>query len=213
MMSTSPSVPDSASRAKHVLLCVSGSVASVRGPALAVEMRALGLDVRVVATERARHFLPTDWGGSMSNETNGNAPAPQFVYTDAKEWGSWNALGDTVLHIELRRWADVLVIAPASANTLAKVAGGLADNLVTCVARAWPWGDKPVVIAPAMNTAMWTHPVTPEHLERVERYGARIVPPVAKVLACGDHGVGAMESPANIARVVSDVLTSTNGVT
>ena len=72
-------------------------------------------------------------------------------------------VGDPVAHIELRRWADALVIAPLSANTLAKAAAGMADGLLTCVLRAWDW-NKPALLAPAMNTAMWESPLTEAHL-------------------------------------------------
>lgn len=104
---------------------------------------------------------------------------------------------DPVLHIELRKWADVLVVAPCTANTLAKLAGGLADNLLTCVARAWEFGAggrvaKPFLLAPAMNTCMWEHPVTAQHLGTLQGWGVQVIPPIEKVLACGDKGVGAM---------------------
>ena len=87
------------------------------------------------------------------------------VFADADEW-RWQSRGDSVLHIQLRQWADVAVVAPLSANTLAKAALGLCDNLATCVLRAWDW-RKPLVVAPAMNTMMYEHPVTHEHLGRL----------------------------------------------
>src|SRR4029077_17517527 len=112
---------------------------------------------------------------------------------------------DLVLHIELRRWADLFVIAPLDANTLAKLANGLADNCLTCVWRAWN-PARPVVLAPAMNTLMWEHPLTARHLRQLATappaaavdQGARvdwinrteaslrIVPAQNKRLACGD---------------------------
>jgi phosphopantothenoylcysteine decarboxylase len=104
---------------------------------------------------------------------------------------------DGVLHVELARAADILLIAPLSANTLAKLALGLCDNLVTLVARCWPVGVKPMLVAPAMNTNMWAHPVTRGHLETLEGWGVRVMPPVVKLLACGDTGVGAM-SPVDV---------------
>ena len=71
---------------------------------------------------------------------------------------------DEVVHIELRRWADVLLVAPASANTVAKLAQGLCDNLLTCVARAWDFQENKLIVCPAMNTMMWEHPLTSRHL-------------------------------------------------
>ncbi|KXZ53881.1 hypothetical protein GPECTOR_6g799 [Gonium pectorale] len=131
-------------------------------------------------------------------------PCPQ----DEAEWRQWRSVGDPVLHIELRRWADVLLVAPLSANSLAKMAGGMADNLLTCVVRAWDF-RKPLLLAPAMNTAMWASPFTARHLETLQQVGAaaggapgggvRVIPPVSKRLACGDEGTGAMASPEDIA--------------
>ena len=103
------------------------------------------------------------------------------------------------------QWADVLVIAPLSANTLAKLAIGLCDTLLTCVFRAWDKGrrDKPIVVAPAMNTKMWEDPVTALHLGALrERYAIRTVGPVVKQLACKDVGMGAMAEPRDIAATV-----------
>lgn len=85
---------------------------------------------------------------------------------DEKEWLMWEKLGDEVLHIELRRWADAFVIAPLSANTLAKLANGLCDNALTCTARAWDPSEAPLIAAPAMNTVMWEHPLTSQQIVR-----------------------------------------------
>src|SRR5439155_5494214 len=133
---------------------------------------------------------------------------------------------DKVVHIELRRWADLLLVAPLDANTLAKLANGLADNCLTCVWRAWDRA-RPVVLAPAMNTLMWEHPLTGRHLRQLAAdagaEGApaemdlmgvvawlnarcpalRVVPPQSKRLACDDVGVGAMASLESIVGVVN----------
>lgn len=185
---------------RNVLLCLTGSVASVR---VANVYRALLStpsisNVVIVLTPSAKRFL-----------ANPPLPVSAIVIDDEADWTTWSALGDPVLHIELRNWADALVIAPLSANSLAKLAGGLCDNLVTCVARAWPIGTKPFVVAPAMNTAMWNHPITGAHLRTLQRaaFGVTVVQPVEKELACGDFGIGAMASPVDIASVVSDLLT------
>ena len=85
-----------------------------------------------------------------------------------------------MLHVDLREWADLLLIAPLGANTLAKLANGLCDDLLSCTARAWDL-DKPVVVAPAMNTAMWSHPMTAHHLAALRGvYDAAVVAPVSK---------------------------------
>ena len=98
---------------------------------------------------------------------------------------------------ELLDWAHILVMAPLSANTLAKLALGLCDNLVTRVARGWDM-SQPLILAPAMNTRMWKHPATARHVSMLQELGAVVVQPVAKKLACGDVGVGAMASVATI---------------
>ncbi|KAK7233058.1 phosphopantothenoylcysteine decarboxylase [Aureococcus anophagefferens] len=86
------------------------------------------------------------------------------VLSDADEWDAWQEIGDDVVHVELRKWADLLVVAPLSAKLrFAKLANGLCDDLLSCTARAWDF-DKPFVVAPAMNTAMWSHPLTATHL-------------------------------------------------
>jgi len=129
-------------------------------------------------------------------------------------------MGDPVLHIDLRDWADILVICPLSAHTLAKLAHGLSDDTLSCVARAWDFGHgtrpaKPVVLAPAMNTAMWEHPLTSSQLATVQTFWnvgraptnlIRIVAPQVKPLACGEVGTGALASVDVILRMVGDTL-------
>jgi phosphopantothenoylcysteine decarboxylase len=128
------------------------------------------------------------------------------------EWQGWNRMGDPVLHVELRDWADIVVIAPLSAHTLAKLASGLCDDTLTCVLRAWDFGHhverpaKYVVLAPAMNTAMWQHPLTQEQLQKIKSFSesdvVRIVPPMVKTLACGEVGQGAL---AEVTKIVTEV--------
>jgi len=101
-------------------------------------------------------------------------------------------IGDPILHIELRRWADIVLIAPCSANTLAKIATGTCDNLVTSLLRALA-PTTPTYVYPAMNTLMYEHPLTAQHVRTVrDVIGYHVVGPISKGLACGDVGVGAM---------------------
>ena len=213
----------------NVLLGVTGSVAAIRTPALFEELRRAGHAVKVVATQAALYFFdpvalaPADPARPERN--------PEVLILDADEWpgrgeGQRYRRDDPVLHIELRRWADVLVIAPLDANTLAKLASGLADNCLTCVWRAWD-PARPVVLAPAMNTFMWQHPLTGRHLRALgECAGApapgpgadadeliawingscpnlQVIAPQTKRLACGDVGVGAMADLDAILEAVS----------
>lgn len=204
-----------------MLVGATGSVAAVRVPALADALRAAGHAVKVVATDPALYFFDP-------------AAVTGAVFTDADEWpgradGRRYERGDRVVHVELRDWADVFVLAPLDANTLAKLAVGLCDNCLTCVWRAWD-PARPVVLAPAMNTRMWDHPFTRRHLRGLAAdFGAghipghlaapeliaqinarakllRVVPPVEKQLACGDVGVGGLAEVADIAAAAGDVL-------
>jgi phosphopantothenoylcysteine decarboxylase len=194
-----PELPSRSGSGSNVLLCVTGSVATVRvGNVYRALLACAGVaHVVVAATPAARRF-----------DADPPLPPPAVVLHDDADWAAWRALGDPVLHIALRDWADALVVAPLSANSLAKLAAGLCDNLVTCVARAWPVREKPFVVAPAMNTAMWNHPLTAAHLAtlRQPQFGVTVVPPVEKTLACGDTGVGAMASPEAVATAVARLL-------
>lgn len=102
----------------------------------------------------------------------------------------------------------MLVVAPLSANSLAKLANGLCDNLLTCIVRAWD-PAKPMLLAPAMNTLMWANPFTARHLNEVRSvYGAQVIDVVSKKLACGDVGAGAMASAGTI---IESVVTALGG--
>jgi phosphopantothenoylcysteine decarboxylase len=210
----------------RVVLGVTGSVAAIRTPALHAALCEHGHHVRVVATEPALYFFDPE---SLSPQPDqaGEAGSTPSLYRDRDEWpGTRYERGDPVLHIDFRNWADLLVVAPLDANTLAKFAIGLCDNFLTCLFRAWDF-TKPVILAPAMNTLMWQSPVTARHLgqllldhgrlsgllagwslETAPDHFARhapnliLVPPQAKRLACGDIGLGAMAEVTTIAEVV-----------
>ncbi|XP_053784838.1 phosphopantothenoylcysteine decarboxylase isoform X3 [Desmodus rotundus] len=150
------------------------------------------LEVAVVTTERAKHFYsPQD--------------IPVTLYSDADEWEMWKQRSDPVLHIDLRRWADLMLVAPLDANTLGKVASGICDNLLTCVIRAWD-RRKPLLFCPAMNTAMWEHPITSQQVGQLQAFGYVEIPCVAKKLVCGDQGLGAMAEVDTIVDKVKEVL-------
>lgn len=202
-----------------ILLGVTGSVAAIKTPELTTALMNANLDVHVVATDPAMYFF------------NPDALGCKFV-RDADEWpGAHYTRGDRVEHIELRKWADLFLIAPLDANTLAKLALGLCDNCLTSVWRAWDPG-KPVVLAPAMNTLMWENSFTRRHLRSIAAdfgaghipghldqdqlipimndrcKGLHVVAPVSKELACGDVGNGAMASVADIVKVTQTFLST-----
>jgi phosphopantothenoylcysteine decarboxylase len=204
----------------RIILGVTGSVAAIRIPELFATLRGAGHSVRVVATEPALYFFDA---AELVRDASDPLGGP--VFREADEWGGRSYLrGDPVLHIVFRDWAELLIVAPLDANTLAKFALGLSDNLLACLFRAWDF-NRPVVLAPAMNTLMWQSPVTLRHLRQLltdhgsdsagswslddaadvfARHAPRIVlvPPQAKRLACGDVGMGAMAEVATIAEAV-----------
>ncbi|BGO88899.1 hypothetical protein NBRC10512v2_000844 [Rhodotorula toruloides] len=180
----------------HVLLAVSGSVASIKAPLIVRELlKHDKVDVQVVATKSATHFFDaTEIEKAYSGRVR--------VWTDADEWAGWNQIGDPVLHIELRRWADVVLVAPCSANTLAKITSGICDNILTSFLRALPT-FVPVHLFPAMNTHMYSHPLTAKQLKMVqEELGYKVHGPIGKKLACGDIGIGAMTEWSDIVQLV-----------
>ncbi|ETV96286.1 hypothetical protein, variant [Aphanomyces invadans] len=183
----------------RVLLAASGSVAAVKIPALAVQLAAVA-DVRILVTKAATFFLDMAAAYDPVAHAAFDALALPILHDD-DEWSAWSSLGDPVLHIQLRDWADVLCIAPLSANTMAKLAHGLCDNLLTCVARAWS-PTKPVIVAPAMNTQMYQHRVTSSQLALLRSFGYTVVPPVSKTLACGEVGTSLAVECLLLIRVV-----------
>ena len=214
-----------------ILLGVTGSVATIRTPELYQSLCLAGHHVKIVATQASLYFF--DPGSINPADMNQVQRNREVVILDEDEWpgserGKRYERDDPVLHIELRRWADLFLIAPLDANTLAKLATGLADNCLTCVWRAWD-PTRPVVLAPAMNTLMWEHPLTIRHLRQlaadvragllpedlvvedlVDSINQRcpklhMVPPVSKRLACGDVGVGAMAEVSEIVRSISEM--------
>lgn len=158
----------------RILFALTGSVATIKLNDL-LHLLTKTSDVIVITTKSAEHFATSEKFEDVR------------FYNDQSEYAMWKERNDPVLHIELRKWADILLIAPLSANTLAKLANGLCDNLVTCVARAWDF-ERPFYVAPAMNTLMWTHPFTEKHLSTLEDLGVKIIAPVQKTLMCGDKG-------------------------
>jgi 3-polyprenyl-4-hydroxybenzoate decarboxylase len=175
----------------NILLGVTGSVAATLTRKMVAALQELG-EVRVVLTKAGEYFLSPDHDSQYLMAAEIGAP----VFRDKDEWEGpngkiWQKNGDPVVHIGLRKWAGVLVVAPLSDNTLTKMSVGLCDNLLTCVYRAWD-NTRPVVVAPAMNTLMWENDLTQEHIGRLKTRGVHVVDPVSKLLACGDDGNGAM---------------------
>nr|XP_023016540.1 phosphopantothenoylcysteine decarboxylase [Leptinotarsa decemlineata] len=179
-----------------ILIGCTGSVATIKLHNL-LESISLGFgsktEIKVCFTEHSKHFIAE------------NSIEDVCTYSDSDEWEAWSQRGDPVLHIELSKWADVFLIAPLDANTLAKISNGICDNLLTCVVRAWDL-NKPLIFCPAMNTRMYQHPITSQQISTLKTWGYHEVPVIEKVLICGDSGLGAMAEVATIVDFLKSVV-------
>jgi phosphopantothenoylcysteine decarboxylase / phosphopantothenate---cysteine ligase len=180
-------VPLSAAR---ILLIIGGGIAAYKSLELIRRLRERGAAVQVVMTASAREFITPLSAGTLSGQSVRN---DLFSLTDEALIG----------HIELSRSADLVVVAPATANLLARMAGGLADDLATTLLLAT---DKRVVVAPAMNVRMWLHPATQRNIERLKADGVLFVGPDDGPMACGEFGPGRMAEPPAIADAVEAAL-------
>ena len=187
----------------HLLLISTGSVATVKVPVLVAQLQSTypNISIQLVLTKNSEFFIKDHVEQLAQTIT---------INRDIDEWNNWKKIGDPILHIELTKWADCALIAPMDANTMAKLCCGICDNLVLSLCRAWDF-RKPIVYAPAMNTFMWDHPVTSQHCGTLEAWGYRCIPPIAKTLACGDVGVGAMEEVGKIIRNIHPFVVRNGG--
>ncbi|KAG9768447.1 phosphopantothenoylcysteine decarboxylase, partial [Aureobasidium melanogenum] len=190
----------------HILLAASGSVATIKIPQIAAALsRHENVSIRIVLTRSAEEFLQGQSAEQPPLQTLLDLPHVDGIHHDDEEWSKPWVRGDKILHIELRRWAHVLLVAPMSANSLAKMVNGLSDGLLLSVIRAWDttglvdMQKKRIFVAPAMNTAMWRHPITKRQIKVLEQdWGSgdegwvTVLRPMEKELACGDVGDGAM---------------------
>jgi phosphopantothenoylcysteine decarboxylase / phosphopantothenate---cysteine ligase len=164
--------PDRLLAGARVLLGVSGGIAAYKAAELARELQRAGAEVQPLLTAAGEQMVSRATFAALTGRQ-----VPASVWDDPA----------AVEHVALARWGQVLVVAPATAHTLARLAAGLADDLLTNVALAFP---GPVVVAPAMHTEMWEHPATRANLELLERRGVRVVPPASGPLTSGDVGPG-----------------------
>jgi phosphopantothenoylcysteine decarboxylase/phosphopantothenate--cysteine ligase len=175
---------------KRILLIVAGGIAAFKAQELIRLLRKHGAAVRCVLTEAGARFVTPL---SLQALTEDRVYSDMFSLTDESEMG----------HIQLSRDADLLVVAPATANLLARMAAGLADDLASTVLLAT---DKPVLAAPAMNVRMWTHAATVANVETLRRRGVAFVGPNDGVMACNEFGPGRMAEPAEIMAAIEDLL-------
>ena len=169
-----------------ILLGVTGGIAAYKSPELVRRLKDRGAQVQVVMTRSAEAFIsPVTFQAVSGRRVRGD------LWDEAAE----AAMG----HIELARWADLVLVAPATAHCLGSLAGGLAGDLLTTICMAT---EAPIILAPAMNQAMWSNPAVEENRELLEKRGIRLVGPMAGDQACGEDGPGRMMEPEDIVRAV-----------
>ena len=172
-----------------IMLGVSGGIAAYKAIDLASKLTAAGAEVRTVLTENALHLV-----GAKSFEAVTSGP----VYTNL-----WEQEEFKIGHINLAEWADMIVVAPATANIIGKFANGICDDLLsTTLCACWA---KPMLFAPAMNDKMWANPAVQENVKFAGRIGAGFIGPRQGRLACGAEGIGRMAEPQEILEAVGKI--------
>lgn len=172
---------------KKIVLGVTGGIAVYKAVDLVSRLRKAGCEVRVVMTEHAQQFVTP----LTFKEISGNAVATSM----------WNANQEfNVEHIALANWADAFLVAPATANILAKMACGIADDLLSTTLLA---AQAPIVVCPAMNTGMYQNPATQENIAKLQERGVTVMPPAVGHLACGTSGPGRLPEPQQIVEFMS----------
>ena len=182
-------------KGKKIVLGVTGGIAVYKAVDLVSKLRKEGADVRVVMTESAAKFVTP----LTFKEISGNTVAVS-MWAEDQEFH--------VEHIALADWADLMIIAPATANILAKAANGIADDLLSTVILA---SKTPIVLCPAMNCQMYINPITQDNLKKLADYGFIIMQPATGYLACGTSGVGRLPEPAEIIAFTKNFISHKEG--
>ncbi len=175
---------------KRIILGVTGSIAAYKAADLASGLTKRGHSVTVVMTEDAQQFITP-----MTLQVLSKNPVVAGLYDEKESWRPG--------HIELADGADLLLVAPATANLVAKFANGLADDVLGAIHLATP---APVLLAPAMNGKMWKHPATQENVRRLSERGVRMIGPEEGMLACGYEGIGRLWPVEGIMDAAEEVL-------
>ena len=179
---------------KKILLAVCGGIAAFKSASLASNLRKQGADVRCLMTENATKFITP----LTMREITGN-PVPVSMWDDTPQWN--------VEHIALANWADVVIIAPATANCIGKIASGIADDMVTTVIMAT---TAPVIFAPAMNSNMYLNPIVQENIAKLKAHEYQFIEPGNGHLACGIEGPGRLPEPEEIVEYLEFFLSTSN---
>ena len=184
---------------KRIILAVSGSISAYKSADLTSKLKKKGYDIHVIMTESAQSFITPLTLQALSKNP---------VHSDVME----EKLAERINHIDLAKKTDLFIVAPASANTIAKLAHGMADNMLTATALALP-STTPKLIAPAMNTKMYENPLTRKNLETkknlkiLQEVGYQEILPKSGLLACGDTGRGALADISVIIESIDNALT------
>ncbi|HOU21480.1 MAG: hypothetical protein KBC66_00490 [Kiritimatiellae bacterium] len=176
-----------------IVVGVTGSIAAYKAPELVRLLQKQGWDPWVVMTACATQYV-----GVLPLRALTKHPVPAGTFADAPP--------DTYSHLELSAGAAAMVVAPCSAQTLARLAWGFADDMLSATALAL---EAPLLVAPAMNSRMWRHLAVQENVERLRRRGVRIIPPGSGELACGEQGPGRLADLRDIVRAVQDAMAGT----
>lgn len=180
---------------KKIALGVTGGIAVYKAVDLVSRLRKQGAEVRVIMTEHAQQFVTP----LTFKEISGNKVAVSM-------WDSNQEFN--VEHISLANWADAFVVAPATANILAKMASGIADDLLSTTLLA---AQAPIIVCPAMNTGMYQNPITQENIAKLEAHGVTVMPPAVGYLACGVSGPGRLPEPQQIVEFIDDFFAKKDG--
>ena len=176
----------------EILLCLSGGIACYKSADLTSKLVGAGAGVSVAMTDSACQFIRPLTFQALTHRP---------VYTSL--WGSTETF--RIAHVSLTESADLMIIAPATANILAKIACGIADDLVSAMALS-ACGSCPIFVAPAMNNRMWNAPPTQENLQRLKTRGLEVFGPGEGLLACGSVGLGRMAEPEEILHATAELL-------
>lgn len=174
----------------QITLAVTGSISAYKAADITSQLTKLGLEVKVLMTPAARKFITP-----LTLQVLSKNPVGLDVMIEEDP--------QRIEHIDIGKETDIFLVAPASANTIAKLAMGLADNMVTGTALALPQRTKKL-LAPAMNTKMLEHPATQRNLKLLQDYGYQIIQPRHATLACGDQGSGALSTVESIVKAVKE---------
>ena len=175
-----------------ITLAVSGSISAYKAADIISKLKKKGFEVTVLMTEAATEFITP-----LTLQVLSQRPVAINIMQELEP--------NKINHIDIAKKSDLFLLAPATANTIAKLANGFADNMVTATALALPPQAKKI-LAPAMNTKMYENPLTQHNLERLERFGWKIIQPREAALACGDQGTGALAEIDTIIDTVKELI-------